>query len=85
MYVLKHEIAVQKLNPKVKSGKVIRSAVITNWLKSYDVQMVQYIAGHKFVSSREKYEAFNIDDLECGLENFHPLGDRSLGEGDPLR
>lgn len=64
---------VQKLNPKVKSGKVIRSAVITNWLKSYDVRMVQYMAGHKFVSSTERYEAFNLDDLESGLENFHPL------------
>ena len=64
---------VQKLNPKVSSGKVIRSSVIVQWLKDYNLREVQYMAGHRFVSSTEKYQAFNFDQIEESLELYHPL------------
>ncbi len=65
--------AVKKINPKIKSGQVIRAAVIGDWLKSYDVRIVQYMAGHKYVSSTERYDLYNLEDLEDGLRNYHPL------------
>jgi integrase/recombinase XerD len=64
---------VQKVYPRITSVKAIRSTVITNWLKQYDIRQVQYMAGHKFVSSTEKYNAFNLEDLEESMRNFHPL------------
>lgn len=64
---------VQKLNPKVTSGKVIRSSVIVQWLKDYNLREVQYMAGHRFVSSTERYQAFNFDQIEESLEMYHPL------------
>ena len=65
--------ALKKINPTIKSGQVIRAAVIGDWLKSYDVRIVQYMAGHKYVSSTERYDLYNLEDLEDGLRNYHPL------------
>ena len=50
---------IKKINSKVTSGQVIRKAVIGHWLKKYDVRIVQYMAGHKYVSSTERYDLFN--------------------------
>jgi len=66
-------VVVQKMNRKVSSGKVIRSTLIIHWLKSHDIRMVQYMAGHKFVSTTERYQAFNFKELEDELRSFHPL------------
>ncbi len=65
--------AMKKINPKIKSGQVIRAAVIGDWLKSYDVRIVQYMAGHEYVSSTERYDLYNLEDLEDGLRTYHPL------------
>ena len=64
---------VQKVYPRITNVKAIRSTVITHWLKHYDIRQVQYMAGHKFVSSTEKYNAFNLEDLEASMRNYHPL------------
>lgn len=66
-------VVVQKMNRKISSGKVIRSTLIIHWLKTHDIRMVQYMAGHKFVSTTERYQAFNFKELEDELRNFHPL------------
>jgi integrase/recombinase XerD len=65
--------ALRKMNPKVKSAKQIRYSVITEWLKEKDIRTVQYMAGHKFVSSTERYRNYNLQDLEQALEHHHPL------------
>ena len=71
---LKHLfVGVEKLHTKVSSAKVIRSVVIGNWLRLHDVRRVQYMVGHKYVSSTEKYDLVNIEELEKGLENYHPM------------
>lgn len=51
----------------------IRSNVITHWLKSYNLRQVQYMAGHKHVSSTEHYQLNNLDNLQSKLEKYHPL------------
>jgi integrase/recombinase XerD len=65
--------AIKKTNPNIGSGKQIRASVITNWLKSYNLREVQYFAGHKYVSSTERYKANDLEGLKHQVEKFHPL------------
>ena len=71
---LKHLFRVlQKTNPSISSAKVIRSTVIANWLKTRDIRMVQYMCGHRYVSSTERYNAYNLEELKDQLRKYHPL------------
>ena len=65
--------SVKKLNPKISSGKIIRSTVIAEWLKTKDVRIVQYMAGHRWVSSTERYNVANLEGLRESLKKYHPL------------
>lgn len=64
---------LRKLNPKVINAKQIRSSVITFWLRQNNLRQVQYMAGHKYVSSTERYQANNLDDLQNELKEHHPM------------
>jgi len=65
--------SVKKLNPKISSGKIIRSTVVAEWLKNYDIRIVQYMAGHRWVSSTERYNVANLEELKESLRKYHPL------------
>ena len=65
--------ALRKLNPKYKHGKQIRQSVITEWLKEKNIRTVQYMAGHRYVSSTERYKTTNLEDLKEALNKHHPL------------
>jgi len=58
---------------KIKDAQQIRSSVIVNWLKQYNLRQVQYMAGHKYISSTEKYKQEDLEDLQRQLNLFHPL------------
>lgn len=64
---------LKQLNPKVISAKQIRSSVITEWLRKNNLRQVQYMAGHKYVSSTERYQVNNLDDLQNELKEHHPM------------
>lgn len=64
---------VQKFNPKVINANQIRSSVITFWLQRYNLRQVQYMAGHKYVSSTERYQVLSTDDLQNELQKHHPM------------
>ena len=64
----------QKTNPSITNAKHIRQCTITHWLKTMNLRQVQYMAGHKYVSSTERYQSNNLDNLQCKLEKCHPLG-----------
>lgn len=64
---------LHELNRKVINAKQIRSSVITHWLKQYNLRQVQYMAGHKYVSSTERYQMSNIDDLKNAIQEHHPM------------
>jgi site-specific recombinase XerD len=62
---------MDKLQKKLKtthgnfnSFKQVRASVITNWLKHHNLRKVQYMAGHRYVSSTEKYQRHNVEDLQ---------------------
>lgn len=65
--------ALKKVNPKVVNAGIIRQSVIAYWLKSHNLRQVQYMAGHRYVSSTERYKASDLQDLQKQLSLFHPL------------
>jgi integrase/recombinase XerD len=67
-------VQLQKLNPKVINANQLRNSVITLWLQRYHLRQVQYMAGHKYVSSTQRYQVLNGDDWKSELEKYHPMG-----------
>jgi len=65
-----HELTSK--NSNIENLHQIRASVITNWLKQYNKRKVQYMAGHRYISSTEAYEANNIDVLQEDVEKFYP-------------
>jgi len=65
---------LRRLNPKVINANQLRNSVITFWLQRYNLRQVQYMAGHKYVSSTERYQRLNKDDLQSELQKHHPMG-----------
>lgn len=58
------------LNPRT-----IRQSVITNLLKEgKDLRVVQVFAGHKKISTTEKYRQSGLKELQAAIEKHHPLG-----------
>jgi integrase/recombinase XerD len=47
--------------------------VIAEWTKLHDVRIVQYMSGHKYVSTTERYQATHLEDLQEQLRLHHPL------------
>jgi site-specific recombinase XerD len=67
-------IRVRKINPQVKNAKQIRTSVITKWLKTHNLREVQYLAGHRYISSTEGYLQNDMEGLKEEINQFHPLG-----------
>ena len=64
---------LRKINPQIKDAKQIRKSVIVNWLKVKDIREVQYMSGHSSISSTERYQAANLEELKEAIEKYHPL------------
>jgi len=64
---------LQNTNEEFKNFKQIRASVITNLLKHKNIREVQYFAGHRYVSSTERYLINNIEDLKKQVNKYHPL------------
>jgi len=64
---------LSKSNPRVKNAIQIRQSVIAYWLRQYDLRTVQYMAGHRYVSSTEYYKQINIEQLKRNIDEHHPL------------
>lgn len=65
--------SLKQHNNKIKSIKQIRASVITNWLQQYNLRQVQYMAGHRYVSSTEAYYANDIAELQAEIFKHHPI------------
>jgi integrase/recombinase XerD len=64
---------LKKYNRKVSSYGQLRSSIIVNWLSRYNLRQVQYLAGHRYISSTEKYVQDDLENLHEIVNNFHPL------------
>jgi integrase/recombinase XerD len=64
---------LRRLNPRVINAAQFRSSVIAHWLKANNLRQVQYMAGHKYVSSTQRYQLTTLDDLKSELQQHHPM------------
>lgn len=64
---------IRKENPEITSTKIIRQSVIAHWLGEKNIRQVQYMAGHRYVSSTQRYRDYNMDELTKELKQYHPL------------
>ncbi|MEQ8627766.1 tyrosine-type recombinase/integrase [Ekhidna sp.] len=67
-------IKVRKMNPSVLNAQQIRASVITKWLRMYNLREVQYLAGHKYISSTEGYLENEMEGLKEEIQQYHPMG-----------
>ena len=61
------------INYKYQNAIQIRNSVIVNWLKQNNLRKTQYLAGHKYISSTERYQQDNLESLHEMINNFHPI------------
>lgn len=57
------------------NARTIRQSVITNQLKEgKDLRVVQVFAGHKKISTTERYRQNGLEELQLAIDKYHPLG-----------
>ncbi|WP_024773104.1 tyrosine-type recombinase/integrase [Aquimarina macrocephali] len=64
---------LRKTNQKVGNAHSIRSSVIVLWLSRYNLREVQYMAGHKRISTTEQYQQQDLEELQNTIAKFHPI------------
>lgn len=62
------------INPQISNASHIRASVFLHWLRQYNKRQVQYMAGHRYIDSTEKYVVQELDGLAKGLTRYHPFG-----------
>jgi integrase/recombinase XerD len=67
-------LELHAINPSIANALHIRGSVIINWLKQHNKRQVQYMAGHKYISSTEAYAIQEIGTLQDELSKHHPFG-----------
>lgn len=65
--------ALRKAHSYYKDCSQIRESRIAVWTEQHDLRYAQYLCGHRYVSSTERYERTSMKDLETALHQFHPL------------
>lgn len=64
---------LHKINPKVLLARQLKASVIVHWLKLYNLRQVQYMAGHRYVSSTESFLVNEMDEMIGDIEKYHPF------------
>ena len=64
---------IKGINTEVTNSWHIRASVLLHWMKMYDKRQVQYMAGHKWISSTEQYEVQELQSLTDQLTRHHPF------------
>lgn len=70
MWIIKK---LKKINHKVVNAHQIRASVIVNWLNQYNLREVQIMAGHKYISTTERYVQEDLRQLQNVINTYHPL------------
>jgi site-specific recombinase XerD len=64
---------LKEYNREYQNAIQIRNSVIVNWLKQYNLRKTQYLAGHKYISSTERYKQDDLESLHEMINSFHPI------------
>ncbi len=51
----------------------IRKSVIQKWLKEHNLRKVQYLSGHKYISSTEKFITKDLSELTKQINKYFPF------------
>jgi site-specific recombinase XerD len=62
-----------KTNPQLRNAQQIRASVFMHWLKLHGIRKVQYLCGHKHISSTEQYREQDLEGLQKQLMKYHPF------------
>lgn len=64
---------LKSIEPGFLHLKQIRTSVITNWLKVHGLRKTQVLAGHRYISSTEKYLVNDLGELTNDIDKLHPF------------
>ena len=64
---------LKKYNQKVENIHQIRASVITNWTKQHNLRKTQYLAGHRYISSTERYLQDDLENMQEIINLHHPI------------
>jgi len=64
---------VQKQFPQIENFMHVRGSVITNWQKDEGTVEAMVKAGHRYISSTQRFHTQKYDELQDVLRTLHPL------------
>jgi len=64
---------LKKINYKVENAHQLRSSVIVYWLSKHNLREVQVMAGHRRISTTERYLQEDLKALQELINTYHPL------------
>ena len=64
---------LRKYNPQIKNALHIRASVFMQWVKLYNIRQVQYMCGHRSISSTENYREQDLEGMQNQLAKYHPF------------
>jgi site-specific recombinase XerD len=59
--------------PKLRSFQQVRQSVVQQWIKEHGLRKTQYMAGHRFASSTDRYSEDEMEGLKRAIKTSHPL------------
>ena len=65
---------VRGANSSVTSAGQLRKSVIANWIKQKGKRQAQYLSGHRYISSTERYHVQDLQAFSNLVKSFHPFG-----------
>ena len=57
----------------VRNFKQFKQSRMVIWVKEHGLRQAQYLGGYRYVTSVQRYDSKNIDDLQKKLEYHHPM------------
>lgn len=64
---------LKSVEPTFLNFKQTRASVITHWLKIHNLRKTQYLAGHRYISSTERYLPNNLEGLTNDIAKYNPF------------
>lgn len=64
---------LRSINPILRNAAHLRASVLLEWLKRYNKREVQYMAGHRHISSTEYYQVQDLSSLAAQIKRHHPF------------
>ncbi|WP_340067308.1 tyrosine-type recombinase/integrase [Ascidiimonas aurantiaca] len=64
---------LKTMNRKITKPHQLRASVIVQWLTMYNLREVQVMAGHRRISTTERYLQEDLKQLQDMVSTYHPL------------